>query len=463
MLTNSGISRGLIKLCSAVVMCGGIAASHAQEGLPQGVIVKYRDLNPGQAVRAHSAQVMADTVARFGVELTEVRQMTNGAQVLQIDSHMADADIKQLLANLSADPNVEFAEEDPVVQIAFTPNDPRYNEQWHYYDTVAGVNAPAAWDLATGKGVYAAVIDTGYRPHVDLVQNIAGGYDFVTNLVMSNDGDARDSSALDPGDGYVPECTQIPGARALPASWHGTHTAGTVAAKTNNGVGVAGVAFDAKVVPLRAIGRCGGRMSDISDAVAWAAGAPVAGAPANPFPAKVLNLSLGTYGECPKTLQQSIDVARARGAAVVVAAGNASVDVAETFPGSCNGVIVVAATEKSGAAASYTNFGAGVDVSAPGGDLFGGGVGDKMVLSTHNDGHDTPGADSYYHNEGTSMAAPHVTGVVALMFSVKPTLTPDQVESILKRTARAFPQPCNQCGAGIVDAAAAVAAAKALP
>jgi len=464
MQLSSCIYRGLIKSCAAVMLCAGVGASPAQEGLPQGIIVKYRDPSPSKAADARSRQVMADTVARYGTRVTEIRRMTNGAQVLSIDSQLADSQIKQLLADLSSDPSVEFAEEDKILQVAFAPNDPRYNEQWHYFEAAGGINLPAAWDLATGKGVTVAVVDTGYRPHADLVENIVGGYDLVTNLVRANDGDARDSSALDPGNWLGDDCRGVPlraNARALTSDWHGTHTAGTVAARTNNGVGVAGVAFDAKVVPVRALGRCGGALSDIADAIAWAAGAPVTGVPVNPLPARVVNLSLGIDGECPNTMQQAIDAARSRGVTVVVAAGNYEIDVRDFFPSNCRGVIVVAAVGQSGGRASYSNFGDLVDIAAPGGDFPAIGF-PGTILSTSNTGRREPGDDMYLNMEGTSMAAPHVTGVVALMYSVKPSLTPDQVESVLKQTARPFVRTCNQCGAGVVDAAAAVAAAKAL-
>jgi len=491
MLRNSCFTQGFIRVCATAVMCGGMAASHAQDGPSQNIIVMYRDQSPDTAERARTAQIMSDSTARLGIGLREVRQMTNGAHVMSIDGHLTRAEIRQLVANLSADPNVEFAEEDASVQVvrsnkarvvqriadpparndapvhaALVPNDPRYNEQWNYFDSRGGINLPAAWDLATGKGVFVADLGTGYRPHADLVQNIVGGYDFVTDLYRANDGDGRDSSALDPGDGYIGrQCPAIPSPpeeRDTRASWQGTHSAGTIAAKTNNGVGVAGVAYDARLVPVRVMGRCGGSVADASDAIAWAAGAPVTGVPVNTSPVKVMNLSFG-FGrdECPRIMQQAIDTARARGTTVVVDAGYILQNASGYSPGNCKGVIVVAGLSRSGIG-YQTNFGDVVDIAAPVGDSSDAASEQDLVLSTYNEGAQAPGADSYQHREGFS-AAPHVTGVVALMYSVKPSLTPDQVESILKRTARPFVRPCNQCGAGVVDAAAAVAAAKALP
>jgi serine protease len=207
------------------------------------------------------------------------------------------------------------------------------------------------------------------------------------------------------------------------------------------------------VMQLRAVGRCGGYASDVADAIAWAAGAPVVGLPNNPNPARVINLSLGGGGSCDRTTQAAINTARSWGAVVVVAAGNANANAANTSPANCQGVITVAATAKSGGKASYSNFGSNVTLAAPGGDR------DAGLWSTLNMGTMAPGADAYASYAGTSMAAPVVSGVVALMLSVNKNLTPDQVAALLKSSARAFPAACANCGAGLVDANAAVAAA----
>jgi serine protease len=207
------------------------------------------------------------------------------------------------------------------------------------------------------------------------------------------------------------------------------------------------------MVPVRVLGKCGGYTSDIADAITWSSGGTVNNVPANANPAKVLNLSLGGSGTCDVTTQTAINGARSRGSVVVVAAGNANTDVGNASPANCSGVVAVAATGKTGARASYSNFGTLIDVAAPGGD------GSSSVISTLNSGSSTPGSDSYAGYQGTSMATPHVAGVAALMFAIKSTLTPDQVESMLKSTARAFPVTCSGCGTGIVDATAAVNAA----
>jgi serine protease len=227
--------------------------------------------------------------------------------------------------------------------------------------------------------------------------------------------------------------------------------AGTIAAVTDNGVGVAGVAYGSKIVVVRALGKCGGYDSDISDGIVWAAGGSVPGIPANAHPARVLNLSLGGYGACGTTYQNAINSARSRGAVVVVAAGNSADDASNYSPANCAGVIAVAATDRYGALAPYSNYGTAVQMAGPGGDMSNNGA--DGILSTLNTGLQGPVADSYAYYQGTSMASPHVAGVAALMLSVNPALTPSQLAVRLRSSARPFPQSsCTGCGAGIVDA-----------
>lgn len=372
---------------------------------------------------------------------------------MRISDPLVPAQMKQLIADMAKDPNVEYVEEDRLMQPMATPNDSLYNSQWHYFEATGGVRLPATWDYTTGANVRVAVIDTGARPHTDLVANLVGGADFISDPFISRDGDGRDSSALDPGDWTTgDDC-----GRVTNSSWHGTHVAGTVAATTNNGIGTAGVAYNAKVVPIRVLGRCGGFTSDIADGLAWSSGASVPGAPANPNPARVANLSLGGLGACDATTQSAINAARSRGTVVVVSAGNDNANARNYSPANCSGVITVAATNRAGGKAYYSNFGANVDIAAPGGDVRTSSA--NGVLSTWNSGQTTPSLDAWAYFEGTSQAAPHVSGTVALMLSLNPRLTPDQVEAILKSTARPFPSTCNQCGAGIVNAFAASEAA----
>ncbi|MBC7684506.1 MAG: S8 family serine peptidase [Bdellovibrionales bacterium] len=464
----------LLKLCvAAVIAAGPLAATagvheyEAQQGQTESVIgqtdrmiVKYKD---AKAAGKGVAQIPAMAQARmailsragqqFGLRMQALHGTATGANVVHLGKKMAVAEVIALAKELVArDPDVEYAEPDRMMVKMLAPNDPRYGEQWHYFEATGGLRADTAWDITTGSGVNVAVIDTGYRPHADLSGQFLPGYDFITDAAIAADGNGRDSDASDAGDSTVAgQCGA--GSAASNSSWHGTHVAGTIAARTNNGVGVSGVAYNAKIVPVRVLGKCGGYTSDIADAIIWASGGAVSGVPANANPARVINMSLGGGGTCDTTTQNAINAARSRGTVVVVAAGNSNTDAGGSNPANCAGVIAVAATDRSGGRAYYSNYGAVVDVAAPGGDTRTAGGG---ILSTLNSGTTTPGADSYAFYQGTSMATPHVAGVVALMLSKTPSLTVDQVESTLKSTARAFPAACSGCGSGIVDAFKAV-------
>jgi len=446
------------RIVIGLMLCAPVAAMAADAGFTDRIIVKYRNTSAVAAAAGQATQLRGTELpaARLGVTMNRLRATALGAQVLRADRRLSLAEAEQLARDIVAsDPNVEYAEPDRILRHTLTPNDPRYNEQWHYFETAGGINAPLAWDKSTGNGVVVAVIDTGYRPHADLAGTILPGYDFISDTFVANDGGLRDTDASDPGDWINPgECGPGDPAAFQSSSWHGTHVAGTIAARTNNSLGVAGVAFNARIVPARVLGKCGGFTSDIADAIVWTSGGTVSGVPANANPAKVLSISLGGTGACDSTTQNAINSARSRGANVVVAAGNSNANAANFTPANCSGVVTVAAVGRNGGKASYSNFGATVEVAAPGGS---GGV--NSVLSTLNAGSTGPGADSYALYNGTSMATPHVSGVVALMLSVKPTLTPDQVTSILQSTARAFPATCVSCGSGIVNANAAVDAA----
>jgi len=463
----------VLKICAAALVAFGSLAAHAapSDAAPTKVItqtdrliVKYKDAVdnskgavPARAMSAAREALLARAGQQLGATMRALRATATGANVLQLSRSMSLDEARALAAELKArDPDVEYAEPDRIMVPLFTPNDPMYSQQWHYFDAKGGLNLPATWDKSTGAGINVAVIDTGYRPHADLAGQILPGYDFITSAAIAGDGNGRDSDASDVGDNTTAgQCGGGMPAQDEASSWHGTHVAGTIAAKTNNGVGVAGVAYGAKIVPVRVLGKCGGYTSDIADAMVWASGGTVTGAPANPNKARVLNLSLGGSGTCDTTTQNAINSARSRGAVVVVAAGNSNINAANSNPANCAGVIAVAAVGRSGGKASYSNYGANVDVAAPGGDSGAG------ILSTWNAGTSTPAGDNYGYMMGTSMATPHVAGVAALMLAKNPNLTPDEVEAKLKATARAFPAACSGCGAGIVDAAAAVNAVSA--
>jgi serine protease len=426
------------------------------------LIVKYKDAVPPakgvvrlQRLEQMSTvrQGMLDRAGQqLGARLRLLRTAGTGAHVFQLSRTMALAEAAALAADLMArDPSVDYAEPDRILRAQLAPNDPRFHEQWDLYDATAGLRLPAAWDIGTGAGINVAVIDTGYRPHADLAGQVLPGYDFITSTAIAGDGDGRDSDARDPGDWTTAgQCGPGDPAQDQPSSWHGTHVAGTIAARTNNGVGVAGVAFNAKILPVRVLGKCGGYTSDIADGIIWASGGAVPGVPANPYPARVPNLSLGGGGGCDTTTQTAINGARSRNAVVVVGAGNAALNASSFTPANCAGVITVAATNRAGGRASYSNFGSIVDVAAPGGDTGAG------ILSTVDAGTREPAGDTYASYIGTSMATPHVAGVAALMLSHTPALTPDQVENKLKSSARAFPAACSGCGSGLIDAKAAL-------
>ncbi|MDP4945822.1 MAG: S8 family serine peptidase [Alishewanella sp.] len=436
------------------------------------VIIKYKETNtdtmlqslPATMAQQRKAERMQAKAERFsqraGEKIKFVRETAlEKHAVFSAERRLSVAETEALLHQLAQDDDVELVEEDMLLQPTLAPNDTQYANQWHYYENTGGIRAPAAWDKATGQGVVVAVLDTGYRPHVDLNANLLPGYDMISDAFIGNDGNARDNDARDPGDWTnVGECGGGQPTSFRASSWHGTHVAGTVAAVSNNNTGVAGVAFNAKVVPVRVLGKCGGYTSDIADGIIWASGGTVSGVPANANPASVINMSLGGSGSCNSTTQSAINQARSRGTVIVVAAGNDNGNANNFNPGNCSGVVNVASTNRQGGRAYYSNTGSSVDVAAPGGAMSSSND-PSGVLSTYNSGSTTPANDSYGYSQGTSMAAPHVAGIAALIKQAKPNATPDQIEDILKTSARSFPASCSGCGVGLVDANAAVLAA----
>ncbi|MET0050356.1 MAG: S8 family serine peptidase, partial [Candidatus Thiodiazotropha sp.] len=402
------------------------------------IIIKYTTDPAGNELPDSTASLVGEMT---GVESVPVRQTFSGASVIQLSEPRPLEQIEAVAESLNQVEGIAYAEPDLLMYPLFTPNDPRYVEQWHYYEPEGGIHLPQAWDQAQGEGAVVAVVDTGYLPHADLSANLLPGYDMISDEYVAYDGDGRDPDPTDTGD-YDPSC-----GRYL-SSWHGTHVSGTIAAITDNNLGVAGIAYKARVVPVRVLGRCGGYLSDIADGIAWAAGAHLPDLPVNPHPAQVINLSLGSNSEsCPQTALEAIATARSLGASVVAAAGNETQDSASISPANCPGVIAVAASTRAGALASFSNFGDVVDLAAPG----------EEILSTHNDGIVVANQDSYRLMSGTSMAAPHVSGVAALLYGLAPDITPDEVERRLVENARAYTTPCSQCGSGILDAQATLA------
>jgi serine protease len=425
------------------------ARAAAQEELYDRFIVTYRDSTRSAATSRQATFANASTT--LGYNVRAARALSTGAELIFTDTKLDLAASKQLMVEIMKDPNVLAVEPDIRVKPLFVPNDTLYAQQWHYKNGPGGINAEPAWDITKGAGTVVAVLDTGITPHTEFAGQLVQGYDFIADLSTSADGDGRDADPNDPGDyDYYYD-----------SSWHGTHVAGTIAAKTDNGAGTAGVAPDAKIMPVRVLGTGGGWTSDILDAITWSSGGTVAGVPANANPAEVINLSLGGGGACSTAWQTAIDAAVARGTTIVVAAGNSGGDAQNLTPASCNNVIAVSAVGPTGAKASYSSYGAVVDVAAPGGSGFNPAT--DNILSTYNLGLTTQGAEGYGWNAGTSMAAPHVAGIAALIQSASATpKTPAQVKKILENTAYAnggFPGGCSYalpCGTGIVDAHAAV-------
>ncbi|MBB6188883.1 S8 family serine peptidase [Rhodanobacter sp. MP7CTX1] len=492
-------------------------------------IVTYRNGSTERANSQVAAQTMlvaasraklyatANTTSGVALGVTWRRKLAVGADLLSTSRKLSKTEATTLMQQIATDPSVAHVEADVMMhavkdfaQAAIkpaaaspggsTPNDPlnvTNHLQWHMQpgngamttvgrDTTAypnwgGNNASTAWASYDGTGVTVAVIDTGVTHHGDLNEGLTGaGYDVITDALTSGRAvDGRVPGGWDTGDWTTGAAySSCNGGSPEASSWHGTHVFGNIAAVNSNGVGVDGIATNAAVVPIRALGHCGGATSDIADAIEWASGGTVPGIPTNPNPAQVISMSLGGAGSCSSddVTSTAINDAISRGVTVVVAAGNDGQDVANASPASCPGVIAVASVGITGKRAFYSNYGNGVTIASPGGGIYpndassGTTTPDSgFVWSTVNDGatteDQTANGPTYGGMAGTSQATPHVTGVVALMIeAVKEaghaTLTPAQISQALTNSARSFPAaPDHTIGAGIVDANAAIQAA----
>jgi serine protease len=430
-----------IKLFGSVLVL--IIGQAVAQGLPPKIIVKYRDQVKSQGPQAILSSFKAsDRVEKSGQKM-QVRFKPGTRQ----------QDIQEAIHAFKQDPNVEYVEEDIVMQAFFEPGDEdsledlSYDQQWSLFDPVGGIQMPLAWDQTRGKtSQVIAIVDTGITNHPDFENKVLSGADIISDIAVAADGNARDTDASDPGDwiGSNDPCYQ--GSRSN-STWHGTHVAGIASAVGGNGQGIAGVSWNSRILPVRVLGKCGGYSSDIADGIRWAAGINVAGLPINSNPAKVINLSLGGRGACGQSMQLAVDEAIARGSLVVVAAGNESsnLDFTQVSPANCEGVLTVGATNRDAEKTGYSNFGRSVDVMAPGGDFMG------PILSTYNTGKTSPGGRSYLGLSGTSMAAPHVAGAASLVFSIRPDLFPLQVKEMIEKSARFISCPESQCGKGLLD------------
>ena len=474
----------------------------------------------GSAVRSALEQRADGLGARFGRTLLAGAAVGERAQVMRA----AGVDAATLARQLAADPDVAYAVPNGRKRLVAAPNDPLYpaaatgvrpsgpdSGQWYLRapDSVikSAIDIESAWTRTKGSAsVVVAVLDTGVRfEHPDLGRVATGGqllpgYDMVSDTAVANDGDGRDADASDPGDWVTAAEARsgtFSGCSQSSSSWHGTSTSSLVVAATHTApaVGMAGVAPDSRVLPVRVLGKCFGNDADIIAGMRWAAGIAVAGIPDNPTPAKVINMSLGGDGACSAAYQAVVDEVIARGVVIVAAAGNsAGGPVSE--PANCRGVIGVLALRHAGTKVGFSDLGSEITIAAPGGNCINISPGSPClypILAATNSGSTTPVSsawtDSFDITVGTSFSSPLVAGVMALMASVAPARTPADLRTALMASARAFPSsgadngpddptPVTQCrtpasgvrqlqcycttalcGAGMLDAGRAVAAA----
>ena len=349
------------------------------------------------------------------------------------------------IKRLRQEASVRWAEPNWLLAGSAVPNDPAYvRQRWHYEQ----IQLPAAWDIGQGTAaVTVAVVDSGVRAtHPDLQPRLVDGRDFVRGANAA-DGDGIDDDPEDPGDAG-------PGGSII---FHGTHVAGTVAAAGDNGLGVTGVAWNTRAMPVRVLGNDGsGTLADIVQGIRYAAGLANDSGTVPGNRADVINLSLGALRSCSQAESDVIAAARAAGVVVVAAAGNDATSLPAS-PASCPGVISVAAVNSAAGRAFYSNYGSSVRVAAPGGDSTdrdGDGFPDG-VFSTHASLQAGTVVNTYDFLIGTSMAAPHVSGVIALMKAINPALTPGAIDGLLASGLMTrdigFPGP-DELGVGLIDA-----------
>jgi serine protease len=513
-----GAVRAGVMAFACIAVSAPVVAQPVAPGLrpANGLIVKFKDAPPNEhahvippgATRTLAQQETARVqrvLAASGLDAVRLRPAGRAAQHLDFGAVLSGKRAQQLAHQLRQRPEVEWVvpnERERRLQVR-SPSDFYFSDQW-WLHPVGGSDAlpiarrlrgvpgfQTAWSTELGKATaVVAVLDTGITRHPDLDAHVLPGYDFVSTLEYANDGNGRDADPSDPGDWVSQDDKKNNPAVfgdcvAEDSSWHGTDIAGIVAGVTNNGSGVAGINWNGRVLPVRVAGKCGAEVKDIVDGMYWAAGFRVQNVPDNPPAnwAKVVNISFGGSDPCNDAYQTAINDLRAVGVVVVAAAGNEH--GALSRPASCAGVVGVAALNRDGFKANYSNFGPGVVVSTVGGDWSGDGawgplLGDDGLLTLDNrgtkgpcDANDPVCGVPYSYVYGTSFATPVVAGAVGLMLSTHPSLTVDQIIDGLRRSARPHvtstkiglcsaqnPGRCicttSTCGAGILDAFEAV-------
>lgn len=445
-----------------------------------GLIVRFANEEVKALTRANlppPSALVEEVVRVANVPLVFGRAMSMDAYVFRfpIDLSMSEAQI--IVDRLRAVSSIEKIYPDIIQKPYFSPNDPYANLQHNlmsptrtqYY---GGIDAVTAWDITQGSpNTVVAVVDTGVGPHPEFSSRLLPGYDFVSDDRFSNDGDGRDSNAIDPGNWRTAdECGN--NSPAKNSNWHGTHVAGIIGAQGNNSSGIAGINWNTRILPVRVLGKCGGTQSDIIDGLLWAAGIPIPGIPTNSNPAKIINASLGGFAPqgCANTVYpDAINRISAKGALLIVAAGNSSSEAENYIPASCEGVFSIGAVDPFGSRASYSNFSFTykLHLSAPGGDITRYGT-QGGIYSTVNSGITVASSSTIAPSQGTSMAAPHVAGIASLALAVDPAISPEFLRLAIVLTSRPFPSTsvCSTsypvCGLGIADAYATLQGVQAL-
>lgn len=442
-----------------------------------GLIVSFRPMEAKLLSRNNlpPPQALIEEIRRLsGITLEFNRAMSLDRFVFRFLKPLTWAETEIIVNRVKQSVNVESVEPDTRVNHSMIPNDTYAPAQWNLQSSTAfpgSADLNRAWDLTVGSlDTIVAVVDTGVRPNTEFAPRLLPGYDFISDSQRSNDGDGRDNSAIDPGDWIqAGECEA--GSPAEDSSWHGTHVTGIIAATGNNSSGIAGVNWMTRILPVRVLGKCGGNRSDVIDGMLWAAGIAIPGVPTNPFPAQIINMSLGgnSPGGCTGTIYpEAINQIKARGTLIIVSAGNNDGEAANYVPASCDGVMTVGAVGPYGYRASYSNYSDKykVDISAPGGDMK---LGDWAgILSTVNSGKTVPEFSTYKYLQGTSMAAPHVSGVASLALALDPQIAPELLTLSMIYSSRTFPSDskCTTyyplCGWGVLDAYATLQAVNTL-